>query len=126
MSTSPHSVVSEEVKSAFRERKCYLPALFDGLDPFDCGDKFTVAAFDSEGDVVKPVSKTITEAQHKEIIDLIGDDKAYHDKLLATLKKTMSIESFKDIPKDKFNSLLKSVKIHSDERLKQETAGVPF
>lgn len=110
----PKSPVKPEIKQAYADYPCWLPALFEGEDPFVDG-RSTPAIWEVKQDV----SKTITEAQYKEIMDYIGDDRGYMSKVVNGLKKSFGVD-LKTLPVSLYEKLLKQVKLHSEERARQE------
>lgn len=112
---SPHKPVSDEIKRAFHDKPIYLEALYTNDDPFAPWKDVTPGHFDR--DIPK---KTISTAQAKEILEYIGDDKDYMETLLTNIKKHFGCNLLVELPIEKYDAILKSVKLRAQERMKKE------
>lgn len=123
--------VEENIKEAYRATPCYLEALYTGNDPFGDWDTYTPAIFDNPPNSEKRVDiadhiksdvrenrtdECVTIEQLEEISDLIGDDDEYREKVLKGVQKTFGVEKLAQLPANKYEAVLKSVKLHVKER----------
>ena len=116
----PQEPLLEHIKEDFVLNPCWLPALLTGDDPF-ADTRSTIPLWEQSA------SNSITEAQYKEIVDLIGDDTEYMDKVTTGVKKTYNIESLNDLPSAHYEKVLAQVKMHCQERLAAELEdALPF
>lgn len=122
ITTGQKEATKEFIKEAFENKPCRLEALFTGDDPFGEWPSYTQGVF---GPPVINTPETISRSQHQEIIDLIGDDVAYKDTLLKRLKKQFNIDYISELALDKYESVLQSVKINSEERLQKDLGELP-
>lgn len=114
---SPHKPIANEIKEAFEAKPINLDALFDNADPFAVTGTKTPGCFDA---TPKPSASVISKAQVKELLEYIGDDAEYLGKLNENLAKHFGCKSLNELPSSKYEALLKSVKLHAQERLKKE------
>jgi hypothetical protein len=113
----PHKPINEAIKSAFEAKRCKLEALYDNGDPFGEWRDYTEGCFGTEA---PKATGAISPAQLKELMDWIGPDDEYHKKLTDNCQKHFGIKGLSELPIDKFEAVLKSVKLHAKERAKKE------
>jgi len=118
----PKTPVADEIKQAFDAMPCYLPALFKGEDPFAPHESVTPPLW------LECQDNSITPTQYRQIVDLIGDDMPYLEKVTQGVKKTFGVD-LERLPIEHFDKVLMQVKQHNAERLKKEMGGeddLPF
>lgn len=118
--------VPDYIREAYEASPCNLEALFLNEDPFSgAWEKVTPGVFEESQVKAKPKVETVSLEQVKELVGLIGDDAAYKKKLLLNLKSAFGIDKLAEIPADKYDSVLKSVKLHVNDRLQKEMDDKP-
>ncbi|MEN8236153.1 MAG: hypothetical protein ABFQ95_01170 [Pseudomonadota bacterium] len=124
----PHKVLADHVQQAFEDHPCNLEALIMGEDPFGHWDHYTPGVFSKDDLPERTAPETITVEQLNEINEYIGDDKEYLKKVLSGAQKMFGIDKLAQIPSDKYESVLKSVKLHAKERAEKEVSDkvIPF
>ena len=113
----PHKPLPDHVKESFAAKRINLEALFDNVDPFAAGQKYTKGEF--EGAPVD-VSNTINTAQITEINELLGQcSTEYRDSVFLTLKslpqaitrvEDITLELFEKVKNGIVNNLKKKAK----------------
>jgi hypothetical protein len=119
----PHRAITKDIMDAYAAKPIFLEALFHNADPFLVNGLHTEGCFYLETalkDENKHLTLYITDDQLKELTDLIGDDEEYEQTLLTNLQKHFGIKEYKDLPSNKFASVLASVKLHAQQRLEKE------
>jgi hypothetical protein len=64
--------------------------------------------------------QTITEAQHRNIAELIGDDTEFQKDLLKRMNTAFGCNSFLSLPSSRYDDVLKIIKRHNEKRLQEE------
>lgn len=103
----PHKPLDPAIKEIFEDRKCWLPALFEGLDPFaETWHEFTEGIF-VKPEESKPIVevKIISTQQYQVLNEMIGEDKDYRSLVLSTLTKR-GINRLEDIPVEIYPQVL--------------------
>lgn len=120
---SPKSPLTEEIKQAFYNTPCWLPATFQNDDPFNQGKTSTPSLFDS----ILPKKVGLEKLQL--LKEMLNQDVDYLDKVQKGVFQTYGVQDFSHLTEEQFEKVLNQVKLYFEEKDKKELSHndeVPF
>lgn len=126
---SPHKKLSQHIKDAFYEKRCYLEALYDNADPFSKEwPTYTEGMFEETQENKK--NEMISLEQASELQKLIDScSEQYQDQLWKTLRKApIEITSIEELPLNLYDRIRSAAIKKREEHLEEapKHANVPF
>jgi hypothetical protein len=120
----PHKDLHPEIEEAFREKPCYLEALYDNADPFAPGWKhYTEGVFKKSDPLLLdcPTNNQLDELHSV----MIACEKGYEDTIKATLQKNFG-KTFATMSNDLYTRVLIAAKKARDDYISKNNEDVPF
>lgn len=111
---SPKKDLAPEIEKAFKEKPCYLEALYTNDDPFGPWPNPTKGVF-RKNDFAAADGK-INEDQIEKLQELLNDDPDFDDVFRVRLKRAFGSDELADIPASQYDQILAAVLQHFDKR----------